>query len=60
MLSLILALILVWIIIGIIGFVAHGIFWLFIIACIGFVATLAFGGLKSITGRSSSPARRRR
>jgi hypothetical protein len=44
MLTLILALIIAFIAIGIIGFVVHGLFWLFIIAAILFVATLVLGG----------------
>jgi phosphatidylglycerophosphate synthase len=44
MLTLILALIIVFIAIGIIGFVVHGLFWLFIIAIVLFLATLVLGG----------------
>ncbi|MFL6136454.1 MAG: hypothetical protein ACJ74O_01460 [Frankiaceae bacterium] len=32
--------VLLWILLGIIGFVVHGLFWLFIIACVLFVLTL--------------------
>ena len=44
MLSLILFLIIIWIALGIIGAVVHGLVWLTIIAAILFVATLFFGG----------------
>jgi len=43
-LTVILALIIVFIAVGIIGFVVHGLFWLFIVAAILFVASLVFGG----------------
>ena len=46
MLTFILFLIIAWIVLGIIGFVVHGLFWLFIIACILFLVTLIFGGLR--------------
>jgi hypothetical protein len=39
-LTLVLFLILVWVVLGIIGFVVKGLIWLFIIACILFVATM--------------------
>ena len=44
MLSLILFLVIVWIALGIIGAVVHGLLWLTIIAALLFVATLFFGG----------------
>ena len=44
MLAFILFLILLWVILGIIGAVVHGLIWLLIIAAILFVATLVFGG----------------
>jgi hypothetical protein len=53
MLSLILALIIAFIVVGIIGFVVHGLFWLFIIAAILFVATLVLGGRHAGTRRRS-------
>lgn len=40
MLAVVLALIIVWIVLGIIGFVVHGLFWLFLIACLLFVVTV--------------------
>jgi hypothetical protein len=53
MLSLVLALIIAFIVVGIIGFVVHGLFWLFIIAVILFVATLVLGGRHAGTRRRS-------
>jgi hypothetical protein len=44
MLALILFLILIWIVVGIIGAVVHGLIWLLIVAAVLFVATLVFGG----------------
>jgi hypothetical protein len=44
MLSLILFLIILWIVLGIVGAVVHGLFWLLIIAAVLFLATLVFGG----------------
>jgi hypothetical protein len=44
MLALILLLIIVWIALGIIGAVVHGLIWLLIIAAVLFLATLVFGG----------------
>ena len=44
MLAFILFLILIWVVLGIIGAVVHGLFWLLIIAAVLFLATLVFGG----------------
>jgi hypothetical protein len=44
MLSLLLFLILLWVILGLVGFVVHGLFWLFIVAAVCFGITLFFGG----------------
>ena len=44
MLAFILLLIIVWIVLGIIGAVLHGLIWLTIIAAVLFLATLVFGG----------------
>lgn len=52
MLSILLFLVLVYVAIGIIGFVVHGLFWLFIIAVVLFLATVFFGG--SRLGRTRS------
>ena len=40
MLAFLLTLVIVWIVLGIIGFVVHGLFWLFVIACVLFLATV--------------------
>jgi hypothetical protein len=45
-LSCILFLILIWIVLGIIGAVVHGLIWLLIIAAVLFLATLVFGGTR--------------
>jgi hypothetical protein len=54
-LAVLLALVIVWIVLGIIGFVVHGLFWLFVIACVLFVVTVLGGvfrrGRRSV-GRS--------
>lgn len=56
MIALLLALVIVWIIIGIIGFVVHGLFWLFLIACVLFVLTVV-GGTYRRGRRSASRTR---
>lgn len=56
MLALLLFLILIWVIAGFIGFLVHGLFWLFVIACVLFVLTLVAGGF----GRGRLGARRNR
>ena len=43
-------LILAWFVLGLIGFVVKGLFWLFLIACVLFVLTLIFGGSRSRSG----------
>ena len=55
MLTLILLLIIVFIVLGLIGVVVHGLFWLFIIACVLFLATLIGEGFRR--GRGGSRAR---
>jgi hypothetical protein len=45
-LAFILFLIIVWIILGIIGAVVHGLLWLLIVAAILFLATLVLGGFR--------------
>jgi hypothetical protein len=52
MVAFLLALIIIWIIIGIIGFVVHGLFWLFLIACLAFLLTIVGGAFRR--GRSSA------
>lgn len=56
MLALLLALVIVWIVLGIIGFVVHGLFWLFVIALVLFVATV----LGDVFRRGRRSARRNR
>jgi hypothetical protein len=51
-LALLLTLIIVWIVLGIIGFVVHGMFWLFVIACVLFLATVLGGAFRR--GRRSA------
>lgn len=46
MLAFVLFLILVWVALGIIGFVVKGLFVLFVIACVLFVLTLIAGALR--------------
>ena len=43
MLAVLLAMVIVWIVLGIIGFVVHGLIWLFVIACVLFVVTVLAG-----------------
>lgn len=44
MLALVLFLILLWVVAGIVGFVVHGLFWLFIVACLLLLFTIVLGG----------------
>jgi hypothetical protein len=50
MLAFFLLLILAWFVLGLIGFVVKGLFWLFLLACVLFVLTLIFGGSRSRSG----------
>jgi len=43
-LAFLLLLVIVYIIVGIIGWVVHGLFWLFVIVAVLFVGTVFFGG----------------
>jgi hypothetical protein len=52
MIAVLLALVILWIVLGIIGFVVHGLFWLFVIACLLFVATVLAGAFRR--GRRSA------
>jgi len=54
MIAVLLALVILWIVLGIIGFVVHGLFWLFVIACILFVLTV----LGDVFRRGRTSARR--
>lgn len=53
MLAFLLFLVIVWIALGIIGFVVKGLIWLFIIAVIAFLLTVAFGGSHASRRRRS-------
>jgi amino acid permease len=44
MLAFVLLLVIIWIVLGIIGAVIHGLIWLTIIAAVLFLATMLFGG----------------
>jgi len=52
MIAFLLILVIVWIVLGIIGFVVHGLFWLFVVACVLFLVTLLLGAFRR--GRRSS------
>ncbi len=52
MIAFLLFLVLVYVAIGIVGFVVHGLFWLFIIAVLLFLGTVFFGGRRVGTRRS--------
>ena len=56
MLAFLLILIIVWIVAGIIGFVVHGLFWLFVIACVLFLLTIV-GGVYGRGRRSATRSR---
>lgn len=47
----VLALLALWIVVGFLGFIVKGLFWLFIIACVAFTVTSIAGGRRSIGGR---------
>jgi hypothetical protein len=49
-LAFILFLIILWIVLGIIGAVIHGLVWLLIIAAVLFLATMVFGGSRMNRG----------
>lgn len=51
LLMLLLLLVAAWIVIGVIGFIVKGLFWLFIIACVAFAITLLIGAFHG--GRGS-------
>jgi hypothetical protein len=53
-LAIILLLVIVWIALGIVGAVVHGLIWLLVIAAILFIATLVFGGSRLGRGRRRS------
>jgi hypothetical protein len=51
MLAFIVLLVVLWIVLGVVGFLIKGLFWLIIIAVILFLASLFFGGRMSRTRR---------
>lgn len=53
MLALILFLIIVWVVLGLIGAVVHGLIWLTIVAAVLFLLTLVFGGRHATRRRAS-------
>jgi hypothetical protein len=52
-LAFILFLIILWMALGIIGAVVHGLIWLLVLASVFFLATLVFGGTRLNRGRGS-------
>ncbi len=60
MLSFILILILLWVALGIIGFVVKGLFWLFVIAIVLFALTVIGGAFGRGRTRAGQPLTRRR
>lgn len=53
MLALVLALVLIWLVVGIIGVAVKGLIWLTIIAAVLFLITLVLGGTRLGRGRRS-------
>lgn len=53
MLALIVILLLVWIIVGILGALVHGLIWLLVVAAVLFLATLVFSGSRLRGHRSA-------
>jgi len=51
LLRLLLIFVAAWIILGVIGFVVHGLFWLFVLACVLFGVTLLIAAFRG--GRGS-------
>ena len=56
MIGFLLVLVIIWIIVGFIGFVVHGLFWLFVIACFLVLFTVIGGAF----GRGRRSARTNR
>lgn len=52
MIAALLTLVILWMVLGIIGLVVHGLFWLFVIACLLFVVTVLAGAF--LRGRRSA------
>lgn len=51
MLALILFIVLVAVVLGLVGFIVHGLFWLFIIGCVVLLLDLVFAGSRTRGGR---------
>lgn len=51
MVAFLLLIVLICVVLGIVGFVVHGLFWLFIIGAVIFLATVFFGGTRLRAGR---------
>jgi hypothetical protein len=49
----VLALLAIWIVVGVLGFIIKGLFWLFILGCVAFTVTSIAGAARrrSISGR---------
>jgi hypothetical protein len=43
MLAFLLFLVIIWIVLAIVGLAVHGLFWLFVLACVLFVVTIVVG-----------------
>ncbi|WP_199241042.1 hypothetical protein [Naasia lichenicola] len=50
----IIALLVIWVVLAILGAVIKGLFWLLIIGVVLFLVTAVFGGIRQSRGRSSS------
>ncbi len=50
----IIALLVIWVVLAILGAVIKGLFWLLIIGVVLFLLTAVFGGIRQRRGRSSS------
>ncbi len=46
MIAFLLLIVLICVVLGIVGFVVHGLFWLFIIGAVIFLGTVFFGGTR--------------
>lgn len=55
MMGIVLILLVVWLILAIIGLVIKGLFWLFVIGGLLFLATAAWGWIKERAGGGSTP-----
>lgn len=60
MVALLLLIVLICVALGIVGFVVHGLFWLFVVAAILFLGTVFFGGTRVRGGRTRRTRRSRR